>query len=136
MTRQRTPSSTLKSRSDWRALIDLARACVGDCERADDLAVGTFGTFDAANVRRMSLLRGCSIAQTDQLEREGGAVTGDLARAFVRIGRAWARPETSGKTRAGITPLLKASADWMDERLHAMATDDFQRAHAGRPEVA
>ena len=137
MTRPRLPIPAVRSRADWRGLVDLAKACVADGEQR--MASYDFDIPDgwsAMDRRRMDLARRCGHATTDTLEREGGAVTGDVARALVRIGRAWARPETPGGTRAELTPVLRSIAECLDARLHALATDDFQRAHAGRPEVA
>lgn len=126
----------MRTRGDWRGLVDLALACVADGEDHDGDDPNGIAVLSARDRRRMDLARRCGHATTDQLEREGGAVTGDVARALVRLGRAWSRAETPGETRAELTPLLKAVAGFLDARLHALATTDFQRAHSGRPEVA
>ena len=137
MTRPRPlPAPAVRTRSDWRGLVDLAQACVADGEGADGDDPDGYAILSARERRRMDLARRCGHATTETLEREAGAVTGDVARALVRIGRAWSRAETPGETRAELTPLLKSVAGFLDARLHRMATTDFQRAHAGRPEVA
>lgn len=134
--RPRPPMPSVRTRADWRGLVDLALNCVADAERAEAHGEPGGEIFMSDNLRRMDLARRCGHATTEVLEREGGAVTGDVARALIRLGRAWSRPETPGETRAELTPLMKGVAMWLDARLHGLATTDFQRAHAGRPEVA
>lgn len=134
MRRPRSTIPSVRTRGDWRGLVDLALTCAADAgNEFDQAGRGPFGTTE---LHRMDLARRCAHATTEVLDREGGAVTGDVARALVRIGQAWSRPETPSETRAELTPLLKAVAGFMDARLHALATSDFQRAHSGRPEVA
>ncbi|WP_426041523.1 hypothetical protein [Brevundimonas sp. TWP2-3-4b1] len=136
MRRPRPTIPGVRTRGDWRGLVDLALSCAADGEAAEARGEPGGDIFMSANRRRMDLARRCGHATPEVLEREGGSVTGDVARALVRIGRAWSRPETPGETRAELTPLLKAVAGFLDARLHALATTDFQRAHLGRPEVA
>lgn len=136
MKRARQPRPTVRTRTHWRGFVDLALSCVADAEAAladDQVAINGFSTMDR---RRMDLSRRCGLATTEQLEREAGAVLGDVARALIQIGRAWSRAETPGAVRADLTPMLKAVAVYLDARLHDLATSDFERAHAGRPEVA
>ena len=136
MRRPRPAIPGVRTRGDWRGLVDLALTCVADAERAERMGEPGGEIFMSENLRRMDLARRCGHATTEVLEREGGAAAGDVGRALIRLGRAWSRIETPGETRAELTPLLKGVAAWLDARLHGLATTDFQRAHAGRPEVA
>lgn len=69
------------------------------------------------------------------IEREIGAATADAAEAFVKVAKAFARRETPAATRAGLVGSLTALAGFLDGELHNAASDDFRRAHLGRPEV-
>jgi hypothetical protein len=82
------------------------------------------------------LARQCAVdAVSDLLDREAGFTTAETARALVRLARAFAGLATSGETRREMAPALTAVAALLDDQLHALSAREFQRAHAGRPEV-
>lgn len=124
---RRTTQTAITSRADWRELLKLARTCARDAgEDAPD---------SNAQLRLMALANQTARASTKQLEREAGATVADTARGFLRFAGAFARATTPARTRQTLAPVVEASAACMDDQLHALATDEFNRAHAGRPEV-
>lgn len=127
--RKRTPKPLIKSRQDWRGLVELAGRCARD-------AGETSGPVDAQAADRLIRLSSqINLADTGLFEREAGAATADVARAFVRTARAFTRQATPGELREEIALLVAAEADFLDRALTRLADRDFQRAHAGRPEV-
>ena len=125
--RARKPTPALSSRSDWRALLKLARDCCEDARDEDRSADAEF--------RLMTLSRRVGLASSKTLEREGGSTIGDTARGFIRLAGAFARPTTSSRTRLAMVPVVDATAGFLDDQLHELNTNEFQRAHEGRPEV-
>lgn len=125
--RRRAPSAMVATRADWRALISLARTCVVDAE-ADQISAD-------AELRLMALSRRVGGASSSVLDREAGATVADTGRAFLKLTGAFARPATPATTRRALAPVVDAAAVFLDDQLHALNTADFQRAHAGRPEV-
>lgn len=114
-------------RSEWRGLLALAETCVADSE-VDPLPPD-------ACLRLASLANKANAASSTLFEREAGAASADVARAFLRLAKAFSRRETPEAVRRAMSPVVGASAAFLSDRLHALATDDFQRAHVGRPEV-
>lgn len=136
---RRATTPVVSSRSDWRTFVTLARACAAEAEAADEGACEATSegraAVQAAALRLMALDRQARSASSVALDRDGGAVTGDLARAFIRMTCAFARPTTPTTVRCALAPVIEAAGAFLDDRLHRMNTDDFQRAHSGRPEV-
>lgn len=124
---RRPTQFVVSSRSDWRRLISLARQCAADA-RGDS-------SDDEAELRLMTLRRQTGTASWKVLDRDAGACVADCGVAFLRISGAFTRPSAEGETRTALAPILDATAAFLDDQLHALATDDFNRAHAGRPEV-
>lgn len=124
---RRATQPAIASRADWRGLLTLARECARDAAeeaRSSD-----------ADLRLMTLANRTARATTAQLERDAGATVADTARGFLRFACAFARATTPATTRRALAPVVEASAVCMDDQLHALNTDEFNRAHAGRPEV-
>lgn len=117
----------VRSRAEWRELARLARQCCADA--------GAEAAGADAELRLMTLSRRCVGASTALLEREGGATVADTAKGFLRFAGAFARATTPAGTRRVLAPVVEAAAVSMDDQLHALNTDEFKRAHAGRPEV-
>lgn len=125
--KRRAPTATVSSRAEWRTFIKDARQCATD-------AVEGVNDADAA-VRLMTLARRASHASSSVLDRDAGATVADVARAFTRVAVAFARPVTPSPVRVALAPLIDALGEFLDDQLHALNTGDFERAHAGRPEV-
>ena len=124
----RKPAAAIvSSRADWRGLIALAQQCVADA--GEDMAGGD------AELRLMALGHRAKSAATAVLDRDAGATVADTAKAFLRLLAAFCRRETSGPTRRALAPTVGAAATFLDDQLHQLNTDEFQRAHHGRPEV-
>ena len=124
--RSRKPAE-VRSRAEWRGLAALARRCAAD-------AVDEVNDTDA-QLRLMALGRQSASATATVLERDAGATVADVARAFNKMIVAFARPATGPALRQALAPLIEASGAFLDDQLHVLNTDDFNRAHAGRPEV-
>lgn len=124
---RRKPASGVSSRSDWRAVVGEVRACVQDA-LSDD-------TPNGADVRAMTLGRKVRQASFATLEREAGRTTADTARALVHLAGAFTGSATQSDTRREMAGALASVATLLEDQLHALATREFQRAHAGRPEV-
>lgn len=124
--RARQRRVAVETRADWRGLIELARHCIRDLDGEPDFAGET---------RLLDLSRRAKAASVDMWGRDAGATATEVARAFlillVGFGR-WTSPKAS---REALAPLIEASAGWLEDRMHELATDEFKRAHAGRPEV-
>lgn len=115
------------SRADWRGLIGLARQCAADAtSEAPD---------GDADLRLLSLGPRAGRASFTLLDREAGFTTAETARALVRLARAFGGLATPLETRREMAPALTAVASLLDDQLHALSAREFQRAHAGRPEV-
>jgi hypothetical protein len=127
--RARRPATPpgVRTRADWRELLTLASKC------AEDVRQGDIGS-DAV-VRRAHLANRINAASGALFEREAGVATADVAQAFIRIAKAFARRETPTPLRQEMTAMVSDTATFLDQRLTQLAVDDFQRAHAGRPEV-
>ncbi|WP_438852638.1 hypothetical protein [Brevundimonas nasdae] len=117
----------VKTRADWRGLVDLARTCAGDAEAQAD--------GPDAELRLASLSNRVNAASTEVFAREAGAATTDAAKAFILTARAFARRETPGVLRQRLAASVAAQAVFLDQQLHQLAERDFQQAHRGRPEV-
>ena len=120
-------TATVASRGDWRGLVEAAKACTRDVAAGEE--------SDDAALRLMTLNRRLNGASTDVFAREAGQATHDAARAFVGVGRAFARPETPGVLRGLLAPSVGELAEFLDQQLTRLADRDFRQAHAGRPEV-
>lgn len=125
--RRAAPKFGVRTRADWRGLLELAGKCAEDADRSD-------GGEEALR-RRADLANRINGATPILFEREAGAATTDVAKGFIRITRAFARRETAEALRREMAALVSDGAAFLDQRLTQLATDDFQRAHAGRPEV-
>ena len=86
-------------------------------------------------MRLCALRQRASGATAEVLEREAGASVADTARAFLKVVGAFTRETTPGGVRCALAPVVEAAAVFLDDQLHDLSTADFQRAHAGRPEV-
>lgn len=117
----------VSTRSDWRGLIKLARDCASDAANATEDA-------DAA-LRLMTLTRRCNRASTTLLDRDAGATVADTARAFLKLLDVFTRLSTASANRVALAPLVDGVAAFLDDLLHELASNEFQRAHEGRPEV-
>jgi len=117
----------VRSRPDWRGLLELAQQCAADAtgEASDEKAFQ----------RRAALANRLRRVSSELFQREIGASSGDVADAFVRIALAFARSETPAQTRCAMSPMVSLLASFLDERLTESGHQQFQRAHAGRPEV-
>lgn len=124
---RRAPAQGVRSRAEWRDLLTLATRC------AEDVRQGEAGS-DAV-VRRAHLANRINAASPVVFVREAGVATADVAEAFIRITKAFARRETAEPMRAEMTAMVSDTAAFLDQRLTQLAVDEFQRAHAGRPEV-
>lgn len=124
---RRAPAPGVRTRAEWRDLLTLATKCAEDARQGD-------GGSDAV-VRRAHLANRINAASAVVFEREAGVATADVAVAFIRITRAFARRETADPMRAEMTDMVSDTAAFLDQRLTQLAVDEFQRAHAGRPEV-
>jgi len=131
--KRRAAVAAVYSRADWRALISLARQCAADATGLKPSS-GTAGP-DAAHLRLMTLCRQADHASVVVLDRDAGATIADTGRAFLKVAAAFARPSTPAVTRQGLAPVIQALAAFLDDQLHELNTNEFQRAHAGRPEV-
>lgn len=127
--RARRPAAApgVRTRADWRGLLELAGKCAADADRNDG--------GEQAMRRRAELANRINVAKPDLFEREAGAATADVAKGFIRITRAFARRETVEALRRDMAAMVSDGAAFLDQRLTQLATDDFNRAHAGRPEV-
>ncbi|MGH7018758.1 MAG: hypothetical protein ACREEY_02700 [Brevundimonas sp.] len=85
--------------------------------------------------RRADLANRINVAKPDLFEREAGVATADAAKGFIRVTKAFARRETAEGLRTDMAAMVSDMAAFLDRRLHQLATDNFNRAHAGRPEV-
>ena len=124
---RRAPSPGVRSRAEWRELLTLATKCAEDARQGD--------AGSDAVVRRAHLANRINGASAVVFVREAGAATGDVAEAFIRITKAFARRETAEPMRAEMTSMVSDTANFLDQRLTQLAVGEFQRAHAGRPEV-
>lgn len=125
--RRAAPKFGVRSRADWRGLLELAGKCAADADRSDG--------GEEAMRRRAELANRINVAKPDLFEREAGAATADVAKGFIRITRAFARRETVEALRRDMAAMVSDGAAFLDQRLTQLATDDFNRAHVGRPEV-
>lgn len=123
-----TAPKAVESAAEWHAVLSLAQSCADDADRgATDC--------DEASVRRATLSNRMNTASTGLFDRRAGAAIADVAKAFVRVARAFARRETPDALRREMAPMVADGAAFLDLQLHKMATADFERAHHGRPEV-
>lgn len=128
------------SRAEWRKLIALAEvlgeAAQDETTRAEGggSEAGKLTGYGDQRVRMMTFHRLSTQATVGAFEA-GGVATGDLAMAFVRTARAFARPETPGELRRDIAPVMVAGARFLDQALTRLADAEFESAHRGRPEV-
>ena len=116
----------VSSRSDWMQLLKLASDCADDArgrgtEPHPDLRLATLG----------NRVNGASTSCFTPL----GAASVDVASGFVKIAQAFARPATPASLRAQMATCVTGVSAFLDAQLHQLATDEFQRAHRGRPEV-
>lgn len=125
--REARPVATVASRADWHTFLSLAKACVEDADRE--------AADSDATLRLMTLSNRANGASSMLFAREAGAATADMAKAFVSIARAFSRRDTPGVTRRALGPVVATSAEFLDQSLHRLTTEEFQRAHQGRPEV-
>lgn len=126
--RERKPGAAIvSSRADWRNLIGLAAQCVADA--SEDVLNSD------AELRLMTLSKRAGSASSAVLDRDAGATVADTARAFLRLAAAFSRPSTPAVTRRALAPTVGAAATFLDDQLHQLNADEFERAHAGRPEV-
>jgi len=123
-----TAPKAVESAAEWHAVLALAQSCADDADR------GAVETEDAS-VRRATLSNRMNTASTGLFDRRAGAAIADVAKAFVRVARAFARRETPDALRREMAPMVADGAAFLDLQLHKMATADFERAHHGRPEV-
>lgn len=113
--------------SDWLSLLALATACASEA--------GGGAEADDARRRLATLANRMNAASPEMFDRNAGAATADVARAFIRVGRAFAHPVTPDERRREMADMVADMAAFLDKRIHAMATDAFRAAHVGRPEV-
>jgi len=125
--RQKRQTILVSSRADWRELITLSRKCASDVQAG----VGT----DDAQLRLMTLCRQSGRASTGVLDKEAGATIAGTARAFLGLLTTFSRPTMADATRVAMAPVVDAAASFLDDQLHELASTEFKRAHAGRPEV-
>lgn len=117
----------VKSRADWRGLVELAKACAEDAaDETDNLD---------AEMRLATLSNRVNSASTEVFAREAGAATSDAARAFVLAAKAFARRETPGEVRRRLAASVADLSMFLDQQLTGLADRDFREAHRGRPEV-
>lgn len=126
--RRSTSGQRVASSSEWLALLQLAQTCAGEVERGE--AESSDGRLHLA-----TLANRMNAAVPDLFEKSAGAATSDMARAFIRVGRAFAHPVTPDALRREMADTVTDMAAFLDKRIHAMATDAFRAAHVGRPEV-
>jgi len=115
------------SRAEWRTFIGQAREC------AKDAADGATG--GEAELRLMVLGRRARHASAAVLDRDAGMTMAETGRAFLKLVCAFAHLATSSPTRRAMAPTVEAVAKFLDDQLHELNAREFQRAHAGRPEV-
>lgn len=125
--RRAPPKPGVRTRPEWRELLALATRCAEDTRQGD--------AGSDAMVRRAHLANRVNAASTVVFVREAGVATTDVAEAFIRITKAFARRETAELMRAEMTAMVSDTAAFLDQRLTQLAVDEFQRAHTGRPEV-
>jgi len=116
------------SRADWHKLLELATTVAGDADR---------GAMEGPDpeLRLATLSNRINVASTAVFAKTAGAATDDAARGFVRITRAFARRETPPNLRREMAAMVLDGAAFLETQLHRMATEEFERAHRGRPEV-
>ena len=124
---RRAPIAPVRTRGEWRCLLAEAVRCADDAEKA----VGGEEAFQ----RRAALANRINGAKAVVFKREIGAAASDVAEAFISTATAFARPATADALRVELATLVRQSARFLDQRLADRASEDFQRAHAGRPEV-
>lgn len=124
---RRFTAPMVATRGEWRLLLELALRCADDAEKA----VGGEEAFQ----RRAALANRINGAKAVVFKREIGAAASDVAEAFISTATAFARPATADALRVELATLVRQSARFLDQRLTDKASEDFQRAHAGRPEV-
>lgn len=120
-------AATVESRADWRGLIAQARECAKDA--AEQLAGGD------AELRLMTLGRRARHASAAVLDRDAGMTMAETGRAFLKLVGAFSHISTPPETRRAMAPTLDQVAKFLDDQLHELNAAEFQRAHAGRPEV-
>ena len=121
------PTATVSTRAEWHSFLALSKACVEDAAReAQD---------SDAVLRLMTLGNRANGASSGLFARETGAATAETAKAFIGMARAFARRETPSVMRQALGPVIAAAAEFLDQALHRLTTEEFQRAHQGRPEV-
>lgn len=120
------PVQAVSRTRDWRELLEAMRRCAEDAERGE--------CDDAANLRRMSAANRINAASPGPFESHGAA-TLDMAKAFIRAGRAFVRPQTPQDLRREMAHAIADMAQFLDDRLTAMAVTEFQNAHRGRTEI-
>lgn len=118
----------VETSAEWHAVLALALTCADDADR------GAMDCVDA-EARRATLSNRMNTASTGLFDRRAGAAIADVAKAWVRIARAFARRETPQSLRRDMAAMVADGATFLDLQLHRLATADFERAHHGRPEV-
>ena len=121
------PGMAVASRADWRTFIAQARECGRDA--AEQVSDGP------AELRLMALGRRARHASAAVLDRDAGMTMAETGRAFLKLVGAFAHMATPPETRRAMVPTVEAVAGFLDDQLHALNATEFQRAHAGRPEV-
>lgn len=123
----RKPAGAVRSRADWRGLVELAKACADDADAGSE--------DQDAQLRLAHLGNRINAASTEVFAREAGAATTDAAKAFVLAAKAFARRETPGDLRRRLAASVADLSTFLDQQLTGLADRDFRQAHRGRPEV-
>lgn len=110
----------------WRTVLALASRCARE-------VVDTAGP-PLDELTRATLARQLRTVKAEAF-KPAGASSEDAASAFLTVTRAFARPETPAAVRRRLAPLVRDAAGFLDDALHELAAQAFERAHAGRPEV-
>lgn len=110
----------------WFKMLGIVQQCAEDAERGE--------VDEAANLRRMDMANLINRA-VDAPFKHGGQATLDMAAAFIKAARAFARAETPSELRRGMAHSIADMARFLDDRLHAIATRQFQDFHHGRTEI-
>lgn len=121
------PGRAVSSRADWRTFVAQARECAKDA--AGQISGGE------AELRLMTLGRRARHASAAVLDRDAGMTMAETGRAFLKLVGAFAHLATPPETRRAMAPTVEAVGVFLDDQLHELNTAEFQRAHAGRPEV-
>lgn len=126
--RRYTPAARVVTTTDWLALLKLAQTCAEEADRGA-------GEAPDARLHLATLANRINAASPELFEKAAGAATADMARAFIRVGRAFAHSVTPDAMRREMAATVADMAGFLDRRIHAMATEAFRSAHVGRPEV-